>query len=84
MFIKNKLKSNIKGPFYFREEYFDRSFTFKHEKLLYHYSLEILKSIYCFRMIRSFQNQKKYIWYKNLVKNLCPLMVDTLIQPKLL
>ena len=67
--LKNKLKPNIKGPFYFREEDFERSFTFKHEKLLYHFSLEILKPIYCFGMIRSFSKSEKLFDIKFSFKN---------------
>ena len=52
--LKSKIESNFKGPFYFREEYFERSFTFKYENLSYYYSLEILKPTYCFGIITSF------------------------------
>lgn len=67
--LKSKIESNIKGNFYFREEHFERSFTLKYEKLLYHYSLEILKPTYCFGMIRNFLKFKNLFDLKFNFKN---------------
>ena len=67
--LKSKLESNLKGPFYFREGHFERSFTFKYEKLLYHFSFEILKPTYCFGIIRSFLKSKNLFNMKFDFKN---------------
>ena len=52
--LKETISSNLKGPFYFREEYFEKSFSTIYQKELLFFSLEILETTYCFGMIRSF------------------------------
>ena len=52
--LEKKISSNLKGPFYFREECFEKSFSLKYQEKLLYFSLEILEPIFCFGMIRSF------------------------------
>ena len=67
--LKQKIPSNLKGPFYFREVFFEKSFSTIYQKELLYFSLEILETTYCFGMIKSFLTYKSAfnveINYKN-------------------
>jgi len=67
--LKKKIEKNLKGPFYFKEEFFERSFNIKEEKQSYYYSLEILKPIYFFGMIQSFTKSNNLFIVKFNFKN---------------
>ena len=67
--LKKKIESNLKGPFYFREEFFEKSFSIKTQNITYYYSLEILKPVYCFGMIRSFSKSENLFGVKINFKN---------------
>lgn len=56
--LKETISSDLKGPFYFREEYFEKSFSTIYQKELLYFTLEILETTYCLGMIRSFLTNK--------------------------
>ena len=62
--LKKNTKLSLKGPFYFTEECFEKSFNIKYQKKLLNCSLEILKPTFYFGMIRSFSTKENFFGMK--------------------
>ena len=62
--LKNYTKLSLRGPFYFTEECFEKSFIIKYQKKLLNCSLEILESTFYFGIIRSFSTKENLFGMK--------------------
>ena len=72
--LKNNGGLNLKGPFYFTEECFEKSFNIKYQNKILNCSLEILEPTFCFGMIRHFSTNENFYGMKFNYKN-----TDTII-----
>ena len=59
--LKEKFVSNLEGTYYFRKEYFQKSFIFKFKDKVLKFTLDVLEEIFYFGMIKSFRIKKNNI-----------------------
>ena len=59
--LKKKISSHIVGPFYFRQEYFKKSFNIKIEDNILNFTLDIKEEEFYIGMIRNFRIKKNKI-----------------------
>jgi len=60
-FLKENYPINLKGPFYFRQEFFKKSFIIKTKNEILYFTLEILEEIFYMGMIKCFRTKKNKI-----------------------
>ena len=68
-FLNEKNLYNLKGLFYFRLEYFKRSFLIQYKKKLFKFTIEILEEIFYIGMIKSFHMKKNNIKFNYKISN---------------
>jgi lipopolysaccharide biosynthesis glycosyltransferase len=68
-FLKEKISPNILGPFYFRIEYFKKSFIVKFKNENLKFTINLLEQIFYIGMIKSFRIKKNNVDFNYKISN---------------
>ena len=68
-FLKEKISPNLLGPFYFRIEYFKKSFIVKFKNENLKFTINLLEQIFYIGMIKSFRVKKNNVDFNYLISN---------------